>query len=240
MTFSGKRGYIGHEYSHMRILIIEDDAEIRESLKLTLEGESFVVDSAKDGKEGSYMARTNEYDLIILDNILPHKLGIEVCKDVRRSGKTTPILLLSVRTDPEEKAQLLDAGVDDYMTKPHSHQELIARIRALTRRGHVIQSTQLEIDNLVLDSTTYEVRRGKQQIYLTLKEFSLLELLLKNKGKVVSRGSILEHVWNIDGDPLSKTIETHIVNLRKKIEKGRDKLIYNIPGRGYKISTHGG
>jgi DNA-binding response OmpR family regulator len=222
----------------MRILIVEDDSDIRESLKLTLESEAFVVDCAKDGREGSYMARTNGYDVVILDNVLPYKLGIEVCREIRDSGKTTPILLLSVKSDPEEKAALLNAGVDDYLTKPHSHQELLARIRALTRRGPAIQSAQIQAGDLVLDTSTYEVRRGKQQIYLTLKEFSLLELLLKNKGKVVSRGAILEHVWDMDGDPMSKTIETHIVNLRKKIDKGPRKLIYNIPGRGYKIETH--
>ncbi len=223
----------------MRILIIEDDTEVRRSLEIALKSESFVVDSAKDGRDGSYLARTNEYDLIILDNVLPYKLGIDVCREIRASGKTTPILLLSVKSDPEEKAALLNAGVDDYITKPHSHKELLARIRALTRRGPEIRSAVMQAGDLTLDTTTYEVRRGKSPIYLTLKEFSLLELLMKNKGKVVSRGAILEHVWDIDGNPLSKTIETHIVNLRKKLEKGKQtRLIYNIPGRGYKIETH--
>lgn len=223
----------------MRILIIEDDAHVRESLKANLESESFVVDGAEDGRKGSYLARTNEYDLIILDSVLPHKLGIEVCRDIRQSGKTTPILLLSVKADAEEKARLLDAGVDDYMTKPHSHKELVARIRALTRRGNVIESPVMSAGDLTLDTSSYEVRRGNTPVYLTLKEFSLLELLMKNKGKVVSRGSILEHVWDMEGNPLSKTIETHILNLRKKLEKGKGgKLIYNIPGRGYKIETH--
>ena len=221
----------------MRLLIIEDDAEMREYLKVTLERESFAVDCAEDGQKGSYMARTNDYDIIILDNVLPHKLGIDVCRDIRKIGKTIPILLLSVKADVDEKAALLDAGVDDYMVKPHSHKELIARIRALTRRPSSIEPTHLHAQDLVLDSVHYEVHKGNKSIHLTSKEFSLLELLLRNKGRVVSRGTILEHVWDIGGDPMSKTVETHIVNLRKKLEKGKKNLIVNVPGRGYKIMT---
>jgi len=221
----------------MRILIVEDDTEMRDFLKVTLERESFAVDIAEDGKQGSYMARTNDYDLIILDNVLPHKLGIEVCSDIRKMGKTTPILLLSVRSEIDEKTALLDAGADDYIIKPYSHKELLSRIRALTRRSSVITPTRLYVDDLILDSVAYEVRRGEKEIHLTTKEFALLELLLRNKGKVVSRGIILEHVWDISGDPLSKTVETHIVNLRKKIEKGSKKLIVNVSGRGYKIEA---
>lgn len=221
----------------MRILIIEDDAEAREALKFNLESESFVVDCAKDGREGSYAARTNDYDLIILDNILPYKPGIEVARDIRAAGKKTPILLLSVKTDPDEKAALLDAGVDDYMTKPHSHQELVARMRALMRRSPDTQDSEIKAGELVVDTRSYKVRRGERQIYLTLKEFSLLELLLRNKGNVVSRDTILRQVWDMEGNPASKTIETHIVNLRKKIGKDKGKIIYNIPGKGYKIEV---
>lgn len=219
----------------MRILIIEDDAEIREFLKITLEKESFAIDTAPDGKQGSYMARINEYDLIILDNILPHKTGIEVCIDIRKIGKVTPILILSVKSSSDEKALLLNAGADDYMTKPYSHIELLARIKALARRPSNFKNTKITTRNLTLDSSTYEVRVFGKEVYLTTKEFSLLELLLKNQGKVVSRGTMIEHLWDINGNPLSKTIEAHIVNLRKKIENKNYKIIINVPGRGYKI-----
>ena len=219
----------------MRILVVEDDGEMRQYLKVTLERESFVVDTATNGREGSYMARTNEYDLLILDNILPFKTGYEICSDVRQSGITTPILLLSVQSEIDDKINLLNNGADDYLTKPYSHKELVARIKALTRRSPLIHPTKFRVHDLTLDSATGEVVRGKKSIYLTRKEFLLLELLLKHKGAIVSRGIILEHVWDIEGNPLSKTVETHIVNLRKKIEKGGKKLIVNVPGRGYKI-----
>lgn len=222
----------------MRILVIEDDPSMRELLKINLEGESFAVDTAEDGKRGSFLARVNDYDVIILDNILPFKLGIEVCEDIRKLGKTTPILLLSVQGEVEDKTKLLDAGVDDYMTKPHSHKELVSRIRALTRRPNAIQSEILQYGDIVLNSSTYQVTKGKKDVHLTTKEFSLLELLLKNKGRVVSRGAIMEHVWDSSGDPLSKTVEMHILNLRKKLEGGSKNTIVNVPGRGYKIDAY--
>ncbi len=221
----------------MKILVIEDDTDIREYLKETLESESFTVDTAENGEEGSYIARTNQYDLIILDNMMPKKTGLEVCQELRASSNQTPILMLSVKSDAEEKTKLLDSGADDYLTKPYSHKELLARIRALTRRGTHVQSLVLTADNLVLDVESQEVTQSNKSVYLTRKEFCLLELLMKNKGKIVSRGSIMEHVWNMDGNPFSKTIETHILNLRKKIESKGNKIIQNIPGRGYKISA---
>lgn len=221
----------------MRLLVIDDDPEMTGFLKVALGRESFAVDCAADGRQGSYMARTNDYDVIILDNILPHKLGLEVCKDIREIGKSTPIMLLSVQGEVCDKTALLDAGADDYMTKPYSYKELVSRIRALMRRPTAIQSELMNADDLILNSATYEVTRAGNEIRLTAKEFSLLELLLRNKGKIVSRGAILEHVWNSEGDPLSKTVETHILNLRKKIEDGSKRLIVNIPGRGYKIDA---
>jgi DNA-binding response OmpR family regulator len=221
----------------MRILVIEDNAEMRHSLKITLERESFAVDAASDGREGSYMARTNEYDIIILDNVLPFKNGAEVCDDIRKSGNSTPILFLSVKSEIDDITQHLDLGADDYLAKPYSHKELVSRLKALSRRSRHVENIVFHAGNLVLDSKANEVRLKGKEIYLTRKEFSLLELLLRHKGSVVSRGTILEHVWDIEGDPLSKTVETHILNLRKKIEKGKDKIIFNVPGRGYKIPS---
>lgn len=219
----------------MRILVVEDNPEMRSYLKMTLERESYVVDCADNGEKGSYMARTNEYDLVLLDNVLPQKMGLEVCKDIRKSEKNTPIMLLSVRSEIEEKTLHLDSGADDYLTKPYSHQELVSRIKALTRRQGVVNSAIFTIGDLTLNSLSHEVFKGKKEIYLTRKEFALLELLLRNKGKIVSRGTILEHVWEIDSDPHSKTVETHILNLRKKIGSKKRQIIFNVPGRGYKI-----
>lgn len=222
----------------MRILIIEDNAEIRKLLKVGLEAESFVVDVAENGEKGSFIARTNDYDLILLDYILPKKHGDQVCKEIRKAGKKMPILLLSVEKEVSDKVTLLDNGADDYMTKPFSFEELVARIRTLLRRPQTIQEETFEIGNIKLNSRTQEVKRGKADVYLTRKEFSLLEFLLKHKGETVSRGMIMEHVWDLDGDPFSNTIETHIFNLRKKIEERKNgRLIFNVPGRGYKIAT---
>lgn len=221
----------------MRILFVEDQDDLRVSLQIRLQEECFVVDTASDGEQGSFFARTNDYDLIILDNHLPKKNGIEICKDIRESKKRIPIIILSVLDTTDEKVELLEAGADDYLTKPFSFSELLARIRALLRRPQAIVQSIFHIDDLVLDSQKHEVRRGDKEIYLTKKEFMLLEFLLCRIGSVVSRGDILEHVWDVSADPFSNTIETHILSLRKKIDtEGNIKLIHNISGRGYKIA----
>jgi DNA-binding response OmpR family regulator len=219
----------------MRLLIIDDNTEILDFLVPALERESFAVDSAAEGEKGLFLAQTNQYDLIILDNVLPRKSGMEICKILRQSGSRVPILLLSVRSESNEKINFLDAGADDYLTKPFSYTELLSRIKAILRRPQTIQEICLSVGDLTLNTATYEVKRGKKLIHLTRKEFSLLELLLRHKGSVVSRGMILEHVWDVEGDLFSKTIETHILNLRKKIDTGRTKIIISVPGRGYKI-----
>lgn len=219
----------------MRILIIEDNKDIHEMLRLGLETEMFWVDVAEDGESGSYIARTNDYDLIILDNMLPKKSGVDVCRDIRKAGKRTPIILLSVESDTEEKVKLLTAGADDYVTKPFSFKELLARIRALLRRPESNISEDLESGDLKLNSRTQQLKKNGKEIYLTRKEYSLLELLMRHRGEVVSRGTIMEHVWDLDGNPFSNTIETHVFNIRRKIEDKERRLIWNVPGRGYKI-----
>lgn len=222
----------------MRILIIEDNTEIRKLLKVGLEAESFAVDTAEDGEKGSFIARTNDYDLVLLDYMLPKKNGDQVCREIRTAGKKMPILLLSVQNEVSDKVTLLQNGADDYMTKPFSFEELVTRIRALMRRPQTIQEETFEIGNVKLNSRTQEVMRGKESVYLTKKEYTLLEFLLRHRGETVSRGMIMEHVWDLDGDPFSNTIETHIFNLRKKIEQKKNgRLIYNVPGRGYKIAV---
>ncbi len=218
----------------MRILLIEDDQDISNSLKVSLEAESFSVDIAHDGYSGSYIARTNEYDLIILDLALPKKNGWEVCNEIRKAQKVTPILMLSVVSDTQEKIRLLNCGADDYVTKPFSFRELLARVRALLRRPTHVAHEIVQVDDLILDSMKQKVIRGNETIYLTRKEFSLLEYLMRHKGLVVSRGMIMEHVWNAESDPFSNTVEAHILSLRKKINiEDKKDLLRNISGRGY-------
>jgi DNA-binding response OmpR family regulator len=220
----------------MRILVVEDEREIANFLKKGLETECFVVDAVYDGETGSKMACENHYDAIVLDNIMPGKHGIDVCKDVRKSGSNVPIIMLSVKSEVDTKVKLLNAGADDYLTKPFSFDELLARLRALLRRPKQIKNELLEIDNLQLDKKKFKVTRADKEIYLTKKEFMLLEYLMKNAGHVLSRGMILEHVWDANADPFSNTIESHVVSLRRKIDmEGERKLIHTVNGRGYKI-----
>ncbi|MCK5021841.1 MAG: response regulator transcription factor [Candidatus Pacebacteria bacterium] len=220
----------------MRILIIEDNLEIIDSLKTSLEEECFAVDIANDGEKGSYLARTNDYDLILLDIMLPNKTGDIVCKEIREAGKDTPILILSIKPEIEDKVNLLNLGADDYLTKPFLLIELLARIKALLRRPKNIENNIILLNDFVIDMDKYLVVYRNKKIDLTKKEFMLLEYLARNKGKVLSRGMIMEHVWDLSIDPFSNTIEAHIMNLRKKIyNTSKRKLIKTVSGRGYKI-----
>lgn len=219
----------------MRILVVEDDIEIADFLEKSLREEGFVVDTARDGERGSYMARTNDYDFILLDYVMPKKDGLAVCREIREAGKKMPIMMLSVRSETPDKVRLLNLGVDDYVAKPFSFSEILARIRAISRRPNIIQTSPLTFEDLVMDVQKQKVFRGKKEVYLTRKEFLLLEYFMKNAGNVLSRGLIMEHVWNIDTDPFSNTIEAHVLNLRRKIDTGKRKLIHTVPGRGYKM-----
>ena len=220
----------------MRILVVEDEKKISDLLKVSLEAECFAVDTAEDGEKGSYLARSNDYDAIVLDNLLPKKLGRQVCEEVRRENKTTPIIMLSVRSEVETKVDLLNAGADDYLTKPFSTEELLARIRALLRRPGQIEDEVFKVGELAVDTRKQVVKLANKEIYLTRKEFMLLEHLLRNRGGVVSRAMLLEHVWDMSADPFSNTIEAHVRSLRRKIETGKRKFIRTVPGRGYRIA----
>jgi DNA-binding response OmpR family regulator len=222
----------------MKILLVEDNVSIRNVLRLGLEGEAFAVDEAEDGEQGSYLARTNTYDLIILDNVLPKKMAKQVCQEIREQNIYTPILLLSAKSDTDSKVELLKAGADDYVTKPFSFEELKARIATLLRRPHKIENTIIKVDGLLLNKDTHEVSKNNKRLKLTRKEFSLLELLMSNLDKVITRTDMIEHVWDINADPFSNTVEAHIFNLRKKIGDEKKHLIRNIPGRGYKIVSN--
>jgi DNA-binding response OmpR family regulator len=220
----------------MRILIIEDDAKINNFLRISLESEYFVVDTTHDGEEGFYLAKTNLYDVIVLDSMLPSKTGLEICRELRTEGITTPIIGLSVKSETANKVGFLNAGADDYLTKPFSFEELTARIHAILRRPKGVQTDIIEISGLELDLKKHVVRKDGKEIYLTKKEFLLLEYLMKNQGTVLSRGMILEHVWDMNADPFSNTIETHIMMLRRKVDRDRElRIIHTIPGIGYKI-----
>lgn len=219
----------------MRILVVEDDDGIREVLAQSLRSEAFAVDTAKDGERGSFLARTNEYDLVILDYLLPKKDGPAVCSEIRESGKDMPILALSVRSDIEDKVGFLSIGADDYLTKPFSYKELLARIRALLRRPRKQESEVINCGLISIDSTKQEVLCAKKSVNLTRKEYALLEYLARNQGEVLSRSSIMEHVWDIESNPFSNTIEAHIFNLRKKLGENSGALIATVPGRGYRL-----
>jgi len=220
----------------MKILVVEDDKGILDFLRSGLKAEGFVIDTAENGKDGMSMSHLNNYDLIILDLNLPDKNGNIICQELREDGKTMPILILTVDTEVDSKVRALNSGADDYLTKPFSFKELLARIRALLRRPQEIKDEILTIDNLTLDQNKQTVTRAGKEIYLTPKEFRLLEHLMRHQGEVVSKISILENVWDSEVDLFSNSVETHILNLRKKIDKNNSKrLIKTISSRGYKI-----
>lgn len=220
----------------MKILLIDDDKELTESLKRNLKNECFSVDIANDGEDGLFLACTNKYDLIILDNVMPKKKGKEVCEIIREKKRNTPILLLSVKSKASDKAELLNAGADDYMEKPFSFKELIARVRAILRRSQLPDIEVIRSGALTIDLSKQIVKCRNKEIYLTRKEFMLLELLVRNRNKVISRGMILEHVWDLAASPFTNTIETHIGNIRRKLKLSKkEKIIKTVPGRGYKI-----
>lgn len=222
----------------MKILIIEDDDEVLEFLKNSFINISYTVDTSKNGADGSYLARTNAYDVIIIDYSLPEKNGFMVCTEIRSSGSNSSIIFLSMNHSTQHKISCLEAGADDYVTKPFSFEELHARIKALQRRPKKIESSLLFAGNLVLDTKKQMGYIENKPIHLTRIEYNLLEYLLKNKGMVLSRGIIMEHVWNAESDPFSNTVESHIANLRRKVNTpGKGEMVRNIPGRGYIIDA---
>lgn len=218
----------------MKILIIEDEKDIGQFLKVSLEKASFAVDLKNTAEDGLFLAATNNYDLIILDLNLPDMYGLELCQKIRMEKENVPILILTVNSEIASKVELLNAGADDYLTKPFSVSELVARIRALLRRPKKIISTFSATKDLFLNEAKQSVFKKGKEIYLTRKEFMLLEYFIRNKGRILSRGEIIEHVWDLDADIFSNTIETHILNLRKKLNTNtHNQIIRTCSGRGY-------
>jgi heavy metal response regulator len=218
----------------MRILLVEDEKKVASFIKKGLEEEYYTVDVAYDGKEGSKLALSEEYDLIILDLMLPYKDGITILKEIRDAKISVPILILTAKGSIQDKVTGLDSGADDYLSKPFSFDELLARIRALLRRYSSEKSNILKANDLVMDINSRKVFRKDKEIQLTSKEFSILEYLLKNKNRIVTRAKLIEHVYEYNFDPETNLIDVYINRLRNKIDKNFDKpLIHTIRGSGY-------
>jgi len=224
----------------MKILLIEDEKELTRTLKKGLKEAGYNVDVVYDGESGVSLAVTGEYDCIILDYRLPKLNGLEVCREIRRNKVNTPILMLTVIDSVEMKVQCLDAGADDYLTKPFSFSELLARIRALTRRSRS-GSNIIQVEDLILNPSSRTVTRGGKKIYLTPREYDLLYFLLVNQGRVVTRMEIAENVWGINFDRGTNYVDVYINYLRKKIDYGfSKKLIHTVRGVGYVLKAEDG
>jgi len=223
----------------MRILVVEDEHRIAQAIKEGLEQESYAVDAVYDGEDGYNTASADDYDLILLDVMLPGMSGVEVCKKLRADGLHTPILMLTARDQPRDVVHGLDNGADDYLAKPFSFEVLLARVRALLRRPHDTAGEILAAGDLTMNPNTKEVQRAGTPISLSGKEYALLEYLLRNKDKVLSKNNIMTHVWDFDADILPNNVEVFITYLRAKVDKPfkTPNLIKTIRGFGYKIDA---
>lgn len=218
----------------MKILVIEDEKKVASFIKRGLEEAGYSVDIAKDGEEGIYSAESEDYDLIILDLILPRKSGLDVLKELRQVKIRAPILILSAKDSVDDKVLGLDSGADDYLAKPFAFNELIARVRALLRRGESLTPVKLQVGDLVMDTVTREVTRAGKEIKLTNREYALLEYFMVNAGKVLSRTQLSEQVWDYTFDTFSNVIDVYINYLRNKIDRDFEpKLIHTVRGIGY-------
>lgn len=219
----------------MRVLLIEDDEVISERLRRALTKEGYAVDQAFDGQEGLILAKTNEYAVILLDVMMPKRDGWSVVSALREGKNLTPVLMLTAKDAIEDRVKGLDSGADDYLVKPFSLKELFARIRALTRRNKIEKSTHIFVGDLEMDTVAKVVTLKGNPLKLTKREYTLLDALARNRGRVLSRDHIIEHVWN-DDESVSNTVNFHVTALRKKIDEGRDKsYIETVHGFGYRI-----
>ncbi len=220
----------------MRILVVEDEKKVASFIKKGLEEEYYSVDTAFDGKEGFRLALNEEYDLIILDVMLPYKDGFTLLKELRSNNVQTPVLFLTAKNSLTDKIEGLNIGADDYLTKPFSFEELVARVRALLRRISVSKTTDLKAGDLILDTQSHKVIRNNNEITLTPKEYAILEYLIRNKNKIISRTILTEHVYDYHFDTDTNVIDVYINKLRNKIDKGFEKQLLNtVRGIGYMI-----
>ena len=220
----------------MRILLVEDDLNLAQFIQKGLKEEQYAVDFADDGEEGLELALANPYDLLILDIMLPKLDGLTLCRRVRATGNTTPVMLLTARNTLEAKISGFDTGADQFLPKPFAFAEMLARIRALLRRGGPQQLIRLKAEDLELDPASHRVWRAGQEIPLTNKEYALLEFLLRNKNRVLTRTAIIEHVWDISYDPMTNIVDVHIRALRAKIDRDfSPQLITTVRGAGYML-----
>ncbi len=222
----------------MRILVVEDDTALNHLLARTLREESYAVDTATDGQEGEWLAFENPYDLIVLDLMLPVKDGIQVLKSLRAGGVTTPVLILTAKDSKEEIVQGLDAGADDYLTKPFSIDELLARARVLFRRPPVVAHAVLTAGPLSIDPARKEATFSNNRLDLTTKEYALLEYFVRNSGTVLSRTQLSEHVWDMNFEPASNVVDVYVGYLRNKIDRAfNTNLIKTVRGFGYMLDA---
>lgn len=218
----------------MRILVVEDENKIGALIKRGLKEEGYAVDLAHDGIEGEFLASTNQYDLIILDVMLPKMDGISLCRSLRSKKVSIPIIMVTAKDSVADKVRGLDSGADDYITKPFAFEEMLARIRSLLRKRDNNLATKLAVGPLKIDLISHKVTRGGREISLTTKEYVLLEYLMRNPGSVITRTMIAQHVWDMNFDTDTNVIDVYINYLRKKIDDGFDKdLIHTVRGRGY-------
>ncbi len=222
----------------MRILLVEDDRSLQRTLVRLFKTQNFAVDATAFGKEASFLAKTNDYDVVVLDIMLPDIDGYEVCRQIRKEGVKTPVMMLTALDDVGNKIKGLDTGADDYLPKPFHAGELLARVRALARRLSDEKTSVLQLSDLELDASARKAFRGGKDLKLSAKEFALLEYLLMNRKRIVTRGEMAEHVWDLNFDPRSNVIDAFIKLLRKKVDAGHKlKLIRTVRGIGYTISS---
>ncbi len=219
----------------MKILVVEDEPKINKGITKSLQDRGYAVDQAFDGESGQNLALLNNYDLVVLDIMMPKRDGLEVCRNLRREGNTTPILMLTAKDTIRDKITGLDIGADDYLIKPFSLDELAARIRTLLRRPPLQSADLLRLDEMVLDTRSQILSIEGKTIDLTLREYGLLEYLLRNKGAVLTRDDLLEHVWDRNYDSFSNVVDVHLKNLRKKLPTKYAKRIKTVWGKGYRL-----
>ena len=225
----------------MRILLVEDEAKVADFVIRGLRAERFAVDLAEDGERGATLIQTVNYDLVVLDLMVPKISGTELLQWIRQKNSTVPVLILTARAAMDDKVQHFELGADDYLTKPFAFAEFLVRVKALLRRGPVERSVILRAADLELDRSTQQVRRGGRRIELTSKEFALLEYLLLNKGRVFSRTMIVEHVWDQSFRGLTNIVDVYVRYLRSKLDEGHGvKLIKTVRGVGYSLSDENG